>query len=62
MVGNVYTWTKTEIVVDGLGFDRVIRGGSYYGGVGGLRLSYRSGDSPGERFDDVGARLVRHCL
>jgi formylglycine-generating enzyme required for sulfatase activity len=62
MVGNVYTWTKTEIMVEGQGSRRVIWGGSYQTGVGFLRLSDRYYVSPGDRFSNVGVRLVRHCL
>ena len=38
---------------------RVVRGGSYYDGVGNLRVSYRYGLSPQWGFGTVGFRCAR---
>lgn len=37
---------------------RVDRGGSWHGGPGNARAAYRYGNAPGNRYDDLGFRLV----
>lgn len=54
MLGNVWEWTSTSD-----GFVRVIRGGCCIDSAGYLRSARRSYGSPGERFCNVGLRLVR---
>ena len=69
--GNVLEWTASEYdekyggaelcgVSDrDSGGPRVLRGGSWYGGPGGLRSSARFWNNPRDRGGDIGFRLAR---
>jgi len=70
MLGNVWEWCQdwyggySSGAVDdptgsSSGYDRVLRGGSWYGAAGGARVSYRLGYGPGSRNFDFGFRCVR---
>jgi len=71
MHGNVWEWVQDNwhdsyrgapsdgsVWSGGNGRDRVFRGGSWGYGAVGLRSAYRSDSSPGDRYDDIGFRLV----
>lgn len=57
MHGNVWEWTSSLYSPEGS--SRVLRGGSWSDGAQGLRSALRDGAHPGDRYDDVGFRLVR---
>ncbi len=68
--GNVWQWVsdwygkystarQTDPVGAASGSLRVMRGGSWVSLAQVLRSGYRNGDSPGNRFNNVGFRLVR---
>ena len=69
MHGNVWEWTQdwytnsprgnVDPVGPSTGANRVIRGGSFYNGAGGLRLAYRGSNKPSYGYNYVGFRLVR---
>ena len=70
MLGNVWEWTgdwygeyPSGLVTDpkgpGWGSARVYRGGSWHSIAGHVRSADRYSASPGERFTNVGFRLVR---
>lgn len=72
MLGNVAEWVQdcwhpgyTAAPADGSAWTegvcamRVMRGGSWAGGPSRLRSAYRQPAEPGERFNDVGFRVVR---
>ena len=52
MHGNVWEWTQTAV-----GEDRVNRGGCWFLSARGCESSGRCGDSPGDRYYDLGFRL-----
>lgn len=55
MLGNVWEWCE-DIEAGSL---RVVRGGSWCNDAQYLRGGYRNGWGPGNRYDNVGFRLVR---
>lgn len=68
MSGNVWEWcsdrygdyqssSQSDPQGPSSGSDRVNRGGSYYLSAGSCRVSYRYGDAPGFRYNDLGLRL-----
>ena len=70
MHGNVWEWVQdwygkytAEPVTDpqgpAAGSGRVIRGGGWYGVAGSCRSASRGSDAPGDRFGDLGFRLLR---
>jgi formylglycine-generating enzyme required for sulfatase activity len=72
MYGNVWEWVqdwygensyRNHATNDpegaGSGRYRVRRGGAWSAGAGGLRSAYRSYSSPGNRYSNLGFRLVR---
>ena len=70
MSGNVYEWVwdwkdsysgndGTDLVGPDSGPVRVYRGGSWFDGAGGTRVSYRYSFVPTLRNDDLGFRLSR---
>ena len=64
MAGNVCEWCLNkhahpeEIEPDASGDARVLRGGSWYGNPDAVRCAERNWNSPGERVDNAGFRLV----
>ena len=70
MLGNVWEWVEdwkgdypggavTDPAGPVSGSVRVSRGGSWYDSARYCRASYRSASSPGDRFDNLGFRLLR---
>lgn len=68
MAGNLWEWclnksadpiTPKSLSVDESFQRRVIRGGSYHNGLQYLRVSFRDGYSPDNRFSSVGFRLAK---
>jgi formylglycine-generating enzyme required for sulfatase activity len=71
MTGNTWDWISslyTPYLYDAAdgrealsppGARRVVRGGAWNGGRGLARASFRGGDAPGDRSDNVGLRVVR---
>jgi formylglycine-generating enzyme required for sulfatase activity len=70
MHGNVWEWCQdwagayeakpvTDPSGPATGFYRVLRGGGWDLGAKCCHSAYRSGDRPGDRFDDVGFRAAR---
>jgi formylglycine-generating enzyme required for sulfatase activity len=71
MLGNVWEWCEDAYSSDAYkkhgsknpvissGADRVVRGGGWRDGPGGLRSAIRSNYSPGNRYLHVGFRLLR---
>ena len=69
MSGNVWEWcfdwygnytaaAQSNPRGPSAGSYRVCRGGSWYSGAGYCRSSYRNNDGPGNRYGDLGLRLV----
>jgi len=69
MSGNVWEWVrdwhsvytavpKTNPTGPATGSYRVYRGGNWYGGESGCRVSYRGHHAPGDDFNYLGFRLV----
>ncbi|MBP9219697.1 MAG: formylglycine-generating enzyme family protein, partial [Sterolibacterium sp.] len=64
LAGNVCEWCLNkhahpeEIEPDASGDARVLRGGSWYGNPDAVRCAERNWNSPGERVDNAGFRLV----
>ncbi|HRZ64597.1 MAG TPA: SUMF1/EgtB/PvdO family nonheme iron enzyme [Spirochaetia bacterium] len=60
MAGNVWEWTTTAPAgsMSGNPEHRIVKGGSYLDGQYELRISNRVLRDPGERYPDVGFRLV----
>ena len=61
MVGNVFTWTSTEVMGASWGSSRVFRGGSRNTTADEIQVACRGSDHPVKRSHDLGFRLVRHC-
>ena len=63
MIGNVWEWCQNVYAHDcslpAAGSYRVIRGGSWGNGARRLRSAGRRLDDPGNRYSDLGFRLVR---
>jgi len=57
MAGNVWEWTNSWW--DSSEESRVLRGGSWYYGSSESRCSYRGGNKPTTRYDDIGFRCVK---
>ena len=78
MSGNLYEWTNdwysgtyggygsgfaaADPAGPSSGSDRVFRGGNFYDTAAYATVSYRIGLGPGNRSNDIGARLVRTSL
>ncbi|NWJ48810.1 MAG: SUMF1/EgtB/PvdO family nonheme iron enzyme [Chloroflexi bacterium] len=64
MSGNVWEWCQNkweklgEVLADGSGNSRVVRGGSFGGGRAGAFCAYRANSSPGGGGSSFGFRLV----